>query len=487
MSDHHRRSKTESGLHGEQFVEPPTCKCGRVLDSAAMVALNPQAVLDQRGSNRHPVALIVGLVVCGLCTLIFLVGYGIAMGALSTTVSLFLALPTAMLLAGLILMIDRLEPEPTLNLVFSFAWGAGVALLGSFIINSVSGAVLMAALDPGVANYLTAAVVAPLVEESFKGALLLLFLFFRRNEIDGPTDGLVYAGLVALGFATVENVLYYLNAEASGSLLQVVILRGVVSPLAHPLFTAAIGLGVAYAAKHHGARRFFAVVGGWCVAVFLHALWNGVTILGLLGMLISYPVLLGVLVGLIVVIVKDRRRIVNLIRTHLPAYVPSGLVSPQDVQMLGTMAGRKQARNWARHHAGLNGVRAMGDYQLAATELALLHAHAANRAISPNEFHQRRSSILVLMKTARDAFFRRVPQATAPPPWVGQGPSGFVTPPAPGQTGPLPDISGQPTQVVRPVGPQGAPSPAMQPPQARPPQPQRPQGPPPQWPQNPPR
>ncbi|QGK71402.1 PrsW family intramembrane metalloprotease [Allosaccharopolyspora coralli] len=456
-----------------------------------MVALNPQAVLDQRGSNRHPVALIVGLVVCGLCTLIFLVGYGIAMGALSTTVSLFLALPTAMLLAGLILMVDRLEPEPTLNLVFSFAWGAGVALLGSFIVNSVSGAVLLAVLDPEVADYLTGTIVAPVVEESFKGALLLLFLFFRRNEIDGPTDGLVYAGLVALGFATVENVLYYLNAEASGSLLQVVILRGVISPLAHPLFTAAIGLGVAYAAKHHGARRFVAVVGGWCVAVFLHALWNGVTILGFLGMLISYPVLFGVFVALIVVIVKDRRRIVNLIRTHLPAYVPSGLVSPQDVQMLGTMAGRKQARNWARHHAGLNGVRAMGDYQLAATELALLHSHAANRAISPNEFHQRRASILVLMKTARDAFFRRMPQAKAPPPWVGQGPSGFVTPPAPGQTGPLPDISGQPTQVVRPVSgmrPQGPPPPVAQAP--RPPQPQPPQPPPgasPHWPKNPPR
>lgn len=446
-----------------------------------MVALNPQAVLDQRGSNRHPVALIIGLVVCGLCTLIFLVGYAIAMGALSTTLALFLALPTAMLLVGLILMIDRLEPEPTLNLVFAFAWGAGVALLGSFIINSISGTVLAVALDPAVAGYLTAAIIAPLVEESFKGTLLLLLLLFRRNEIDGPTDGLVYAGLVAVGFATVENVLYYLNAGASGQLVQTVFLRGVVSPLAHPLFTAAIGLGVAYAAKHHGPRRFFAVVGGWCVAVFLHALWNGVTIFGLLGMIFSYPVLLGVLVVVIVVTVKDRRRLVQLIRTHLPAYVPSGLVSPQDVQMLGTMAGRKQARNWARHNAGLNGVRAMGDYQLAATELALLHAHAANRAISPHEFHQRQAAILSLMKMARDAFFRRMPQATVPPPWAGQGPSGFVTPPPPAQRGPLPDISGQPTQMVRPVGGMNPGAPAAQPRPPQPPPGAPPQNPPRRW------
>ena len=32
---------------------------------------------------------------------------------------------------------------------------------------------------------------------------------FRRREFDGVVDGVVYAGLVAAGFAFTENILYF--------------------------------------------------------------------------------------------------------------------------------------------------------------------------------------------------------------------------------------------------------------------------------------
>jgi hypothetical protein len=41
------------------------------------------------------------------------------------------------LLVSLVLVLDRLEPEPWRNLVFAFMWGAGVAVLGALILNTL--------------------------------------------------------------------------------------------------------------------------------------------------------------------------------------------------------------------------------------------------------------------------------------------------------------------------------------------------------------
>ena len=65
--------------------------------------------------------------------------------------------------------------------------------------------------------------------------------------------------MVGLGFAMIENVGYYINAlvspERGGIALlgYTFVLRGVLSPLLHPIFTSMTGLGVAYAARPHGA------------------------------------------------------------------------------------------------------------------------------------------------------------------------------------------------------------------------------------------
>lgn len=395
-----------------------------------MSALSPKSVLEGRSSNRAPVPLIIGLVISGLCLLLALASYVLLVPGApgNVVVGMLLALPTAIVLVALVLWIDRLEPEPRLMLCVSFAWGAGVALLGALIVNTTSESVLAVVFGPEPASALTVTVVAPVVEESFKGGLLLFLLLVRRHEIDGPTDGIVYAALCGLGFALVENVLYYMQGLATtGDVWGTVLMRGVIAPLGHPMYTAITGLGVAYAATHRGAGRFVAVLAGWCGAVFLHALWNGgLTLAGLPGMIFAYLTEGVVLVVLIVVLVIDRRRLVHQIGRFLPAYLPSGLVAPNDLRMLSSIPGRRQARVWARSTAGATGARAMGDYQLAATELALLHARAERRTITPERFFANRDAIVGLMRVARDAFFRRVPQAPQPP-WARNQQSGFFT------------------------------------------------------------
>jgi hypothetical protein len=69
----------------------------------------------------------------------------------------------------------------------------------------------------------------------------------------------------------------------------------------------------------------------------------------------------------------------------------------------------------------------MGNYQLAATELAMLHEKASRGVLDRAAVAQRQQALLGLMQVARSAFLRRQP---APPrtPWTGSGTSGFTQP-----------------------------------------------------------
>jgi hypothetical protein len=139
----------------------------------------------------------------------------------------------------------------------------------------------------GAGDVLGAVLVAPVVEEAVKGAFLVGLLLFRFREFDGVVDGIVYAGLVAAGFAFTENILYLGSAFAeeqmagqSGGVLGVLLLRGLLSPFAHPLFTAMTGIGAGIAARSGSIGvRVVAVAVGYLVAVGLHAVWNGSAVL----------------------------------------------------------------------------------------------------------------------------------------------------------------------------------------------------------------
>ena len=300
-----------------------------------MLTQDPLAVVEGRPYGR---GLILG-VVAGLGCALVLLGIDMAGSvdsARHSVVPFLVALPLALLpvplLIALVLLLDRLEPEPPGNLVFCFAWGAGIAALLAGIINTAGLLyVTQPALGKGNGQFVSAAIGAPVVEESLKGLVLAWLLWRRRQELDGPTDGIIYAAMVGLGFAMMENIGYYASALARPAASGVPLLgatfvfRGVLAPFAHPMFTAMTGIGAAYAATH---RR-----GGWALAVglfgamFLHGLWNGLTSLGLDGIILAYGLLACVLVALITVVVADRRRMIGLIRRFLPAYQAAGLVS----------------------------------------------------------------------------------------------------------------------------------------------------------------
>src|SRR6478735_10884213 len=98
--------------------------------------------------------------------------------------------------------LDRYEPEPRRLLAAGLLWGGFVATAAAILIEGIGG------IFGGISDDTSLAIVAPVTEEATKGAFLLLLLWWRRAELDGILDGIVYAGMIGIGFAFMENILY---------------------------------------------------------------------------------------------------------------------------------------------------------------------------------------------------------------------------------------------------------------------------------------
>jgi len=323
-------------------------------------------------------------------------------------------LPLPIVIGGL-RWVDRYEPEPRALLAFAFFWGATVAALIAATLNTASAIIVARTSDTGQGMATTAVLVAPWVEEAAKGAAVLAVFLFRRKEFDGIVDGIVLAGFVGVGFAFTENILYFGRAFLAGNEQLGVtgglfaagstfVLRGVLAPFAHPLFTTMTGIGLGIAARGRpGSARWLAPIGGYLLAVALHATWNYASLSGLHGFLVGYVlIMVPAFVLTLAVATWSRRREGATIATWLPLYVQSGWLVPEDVAMLASMPRRRQAMAWAERTYGGASSRALHDFQLAGTELAFLRERA-ERGHPLDDFVVRERQLLAELSRSRAA------------------------------------------------------------------------------------
>ncbi|MFI6505117.1 PrsW family intramembrane metalloprotease [Nonomuraea typhae] len=153
--------------------------------------------------------------------------------------------------------------EVTVELMFkSFVIGGILGVLGASVLESY--------LRPSLVMY----VGVGLIEEGVKlAALMLLTRGLKHRSVK---DGLVLGATVGFGFAAFESAGYAFNAMFTGeglSLAQMVeteILRGVLAPVGHGLWTAIAG-GMLFAA---GGRLTGKVILTYLGVSLLHALWD---------------------------------------------------------------------------------------------------------------------------------------------------------------------------------------------------------------------
>jgi RsiW-degrading membrane proteinase PrsW (M82 family) len=310
------------------------------------------------------------------------------------------------------LWLDRFESEPTRYLVSAFLWGALVAAVIAAVLNTSAIAVLQEVSDPDAALATTAVLVAPLVEEAAKGAFVLLVWLLLRREFDGITDGMVYAGICAAGFAFTENIHYLAQAWADGggeALTGTFVARCLLSPFAHPMFTILTGVGIGVAATSRTRMpRVVAPLVGFLLAVLAHALWNLGAVAGGEGLLTVYLLVeVPVFLAFLVFVAWARRREGRLIGQYLHPYVDAGWLSSAELAMLASMPHRREARAWARANTGRAGLASMRAFQDTASELALLRVRMSHSAADDEAVAQERELLLAL--GARRAEFIGMP------------------------------------------------------------------------------
>jgi len=206
---------------------------------------------------------------------------------------------------------------------------------------------------------------------------VLLVWWVLRHEFDGVTDGMVYAGICAAGFAFTENINYLGQAYADGggeALTGTFVARCLMSPFAHPMFTVLFGVGVGVAATSRTwLPRILVPLLGYLLAVLSHALWNLAAVSGGRGMVVVYLLVeVPIFLAFLGFVVWTRRREGRLIGQFLRPYADAGWLSAAEVAMLSSMPRRREARAWARANTGREGLAAMRAFQDTASELALL-------------------------------------------------------------------------------------------------------------------
>ena len=326
---------------------------------------------------------VAGLVIGGAALLLVFVYLATFLDAGTLLVGLILALIPLIGISLAVGWIDRWEPEPRPALWFAFLWGAGVSIvtallfdLGVQLARAGAGAI---ETDDGIA---AAVFQAPLVEEAAKGAGVLLLFWVLRRRFDGPVDGVVYAATIAAGFAFTENIQYFGVAMMEGgseNLGFTFLVRGVLSPFAHVMFTACIGIACGLAVRFRPFPAFATILLGFVSAIFLHFVWNGAFYLVESGSLVAYylAVQVPLFLGAIMVVVLLRRQEERVTVLRLSEYAAAGWFSPAEVGMLATRDGRRQARSWAARQPQTR-KRAMHHFIHNSTRLAFARQRMVN-------------------------------------------------------------------------------------------------------------
>jgi protease PrsW len=121
--------------------------------------------------------------------------------------------------------------------------------------------------------------VVGLIEEGVK--LAALWLLARRLPRYTMRDGIVLGATVGFGFAALEsagyafNALFTMEGLSLENLVETEVLRGLLTPVGHGLWTAILGGVLFRTAAHSGRLRLSGALVGWYLLVaLLHTLWD---------------------------------------------------------------------------------------------------------------------------------------------------------------------------------------------------------------------
>lgn len=175
---------------------------------------------------------------------------------------LLLAVSPAIIIIFYIYFKDKFEKEPIPFLVKNFFLGATVSVLITLVFSSFASKLIPLVDELSVfEQFLKAFIVVALVEE-FSKYVVLRYYSQKSKEYNEPFDGIVYAVMVSMGFAALENVLYVFQYGISTG-----ITRAFTAVPAHATFAILMGFFMGKA-KFSKNRIVFNLMGLFCAILF---------------------------------------------------------------------------------------------------------------------------------------------------------------------------------------------------------------------------
>jgi RsiW-degrading membrane proteinase PrsW (M82 family) len=203
------------------------------------------------------------------------------------------AIAPAFIIIIFIYVKDKYEKEPKRIMLYSFLLGAIISILISTILYVFFDYFLPLPDDNSIAQqFIKAFFVVALIEE-FSKYVIVRYYSQPRKAFNEPFDGIVYAVLVSMGFAMVENLIYVFQGGWEAALI-----RAFTAVPAHATFGVLMGyfmgkakfngkriadnlIGLSLAILFHGAYDFFLFI------KFIPGIWIGAFISLIIAIILS--------------------------------------------------------------------------------------------------------------------------------------------------------------------------------------------------------
>jgi protease PrsW len=148
---------------------------------------------------------------------------------------------------------DKHEREPLSLLLISFVYG-GLSTLVTLIISLPVNMLILTKEEDVVQQFFNAFFKVALIEE-FSKFFFVRFILYNNKNFNEPFDGIVYAVMVSMGFATVENIVYVFQYGFTTG-----ILRMFTAVPAHAAFGIIMGYFLGKAKFTHRKGVYFSLI-----------------------------------------------------------------------------------------------------------------------------------------------------------------------------------------------------------------------------------
>jgi protease PrsW len=150
-----------------------------------------------------------------------------------------------------------------------------------FFVGGLIGVIVAAVLELGTLNSLNASGLffVGVIEEAAKVIFPIVIYVRARNHFRSEIDGLLFGTATGMGFAALETIGYALVALVQsrgnvGTLEEVLLIRGLLSPVGHAAWTGLICAALWHSREKTGKMFNPSVLGAYAIAVVLHFLWD---------------------------------------------------------------------------------------------------------------------------------------------------------------------------------------------------------------------